>query len=1006
MNPRSTTLRFPPRGVCAVTLGLLTAALSAQAPKPQLVKDINTTTPPPSGGSNPSASRSYPGNVYDSGFLHGLPHAYFAATTWRYGTEPYMSNGSVAGAVMLGDINPGTGSSSPHEFTLSSDRKKLFFRANDGKTGDELWVCDLTASPPKCSLVKDIYAGTSSSYPTHICAIGNKVVFYAVTAATGAELFVSDGTTAGTSLLKDINPGAGGSYPRSMKTSIKGDKAFFCANDGRTSYELWVTDGTPGGTMMVMDINRGTGPSSPYAFQDLGDSKTTKMVFMADNGTYGEELWISDGTTANTRMIKDVYSGSSSGCFSYYSVVYNGKLYFRGNDGSSGYEIWETDGTAAGTKQVFDTYPGSSSGYFYDPVLENGRIYYRANNGINGYELWVHDPAATTNPTHMVKDINAGFGSSSPTCLAATLTGKVFFYANDGTHGYELHVSDGTAAGTMMVKDIYTGSSSGYAYAIAETTPGRVAFRSNDGTHGYELWVSNGTSTGTVRVPLETNPVKRTNPSYVDYIAEMNGKVYFSANDGKNGYELWSSDGTAAGTQMVKDINPGPASGYALYNTRLGNRILFRGYTSATGDELWESDGTAAGTKLLKDLMPGPDSSSPTYLQRIGDKVYFTANSGQGYELHVTDGTAAGTMQVADLYPGSGSSYGYFSRALLPNGLICIGYAHGKGQGYEMAVTDGTAKGTKILDLRPGSTSSYPRFMTAYKGKVYFSADLGSGYELCVTDGTVAGTKMVKDVYAGIGSSYWYDLATDGKLLYGYCYDPNGGYELWASDGTAAGTKRLADIVPGTGSSYARYHSPIGSRHVYFQATDGSNGYELFRWDGSKVKSWDIWPGGDSSYPYNYVGSDYQFEPMNGYLYFRAQDGIVGYELFRMNNGATATDSYPNCGNITLSGTDPLINSTAKVNLSNPNATPMSVLLLGTVAPTPFNLPGSTCPFFVNLATMSVMGVSVKANASFSFPIPNDKTLEGANVVFQAVDIKGFPMFDTSNPLQWTLSTL
>jgi len=1004
MRHGSTSLGLLLRGVCAVTLGLLTAALSAQAPKPELVKDINTTPLVPS-GSNPNPSRTLPGNVYDGGFLRRLPNVYFAATTIKYGTEPFMSNGTATGAVMLGDINPGPEGSNSGEFTLSSDGRKLFFRATDGKTGNELWVCDLTASPPKCSLVVDLYAGSPSSNPTYICALGNKVVFEATTPATGYELFVSDGTAAGTTLLKDILPGRSGGYPRYMKTSIKGDKAFFYANDGLAGYEPWVTDGTPTGTKMVRDIYPGSSPSYPNAFQDIGDSTTTKMVFMANDGNNGQELWISDGTPTNTKLIKDVYPGFASGSYSYYSTVVGGKLYFRGNDGMSGYEIWETDGTAAGTKRVFDVYPGSGSGYFYYPVVAGGKIFFRATNGTSGYELWVHDPAATTNPTHMVKDIWAGVTSGNPTYLAPTLTGKVFFSANDGPHGYELWVSDGTAAGTTMVKDIYPGSSSGSAYYIAETTPGRVVFRSSDGKTGNELWASLGTSTSTVRIPLES-PVTKTLSAGVSFIAEMNGKVYFSANDGKSGYELWSSDGTAAGTKMVKDINPGSGSGYAYYCTRLGNKILFSGFTSATGQELWETDGTAAGTKILKDLVPGSGSSSPTYFQRIGDKVYFSANSGQGYELHVTDGTAAGTRQVADLNPGPGTSYAYFSRAQLPNGLICVGHVSTPTQGYEMAVTDGTAAGTKILDLVKGSGSSYPRFMTAYKGKVYFSANLGSGYELCVTDGTVAGTKMVTDLYPGTASSYWYYLISDGKLLYGRVNGPNnGGYELWASDGTAAGTKRLADVYPGSGSSYAQYHTPVGSRHVYFAANDGKIGYELFRWDGSNVKSWDIWPGTGSSYPYNFVESRYEFETMHGQVYFRANDGIVGYELFRLDNGATATNRYPDCSNIVLSGTDPLINSMAKVELSNPNATPLNVLLFSTASPAPFTLPGGTCPVFLNPGTMGVTGVSVKANTSFSLPIPNDKALEGGNLVFQAVDLQGFPVkFGTSNPLMWTLS--
>jgi len=405
--------------------------------------------------------------------------------------------------------------------------------------------------------------------------------------------------------------------------------------------------------------------------------------------------------------------------------------------------------------------------------------------------------------------------------------------------------------------------------------------------------------------------------------------------------------------------------------------------------------------------MPGPDSSDPADLQRIGDKVYFGADSGLGYEIHVTDGTAAGTRQFADFNPGPGNGYGYIdSRVGLPNGTI-LQACYSDPTGYELGITDGTKAGTKILDLYPGRASSDPRFLTVFKGKVYFSANTGQGYELHVTDGTAARTKMVVDLVPGLRSSYWYDLTSDGSLLYGYVDSPRYGTDLWASDGTAAGTRLLADIVPGPAGVVARYHAPVGSRHVYFRAETSSIGKELFRWDGRSVRFWDVWPGpNDGSLHVDQAGGGHAVATSNGFVYFRGDNGQVGTELFRLKNGATATNSYPDCGTITLTGTDPQINTTATLDLSNPNRNPITVLLLGLVSPTPIPLSGSTCPFFIDLKAFAVMGTSVKASHTFSFAIPNSTALEGKNLVFQAVDLRGLPKLDASNPLQWTLSSL
>ena len=125
---------------------------------------------------------------------------------------------------------------------------------------------------------------------------------------------------------------------------------------------------------------------------------------------------------------------------------------------------------------------------------------------------------------------------------------------------------------------------------------------------------------------------------------KVGSKLFFSAYTAAEGRELWCTDGTAGGTYLVKDIMAGTGSGIGDYFELTAynhNGVLyFRGNDVANGIELWRSDGTAAGTYLVKDISPGNSTSSVGYFASIGNVLYFTAFSGS--QLWRSDGTVAG----------------------------------------------------------------------------------------------------------------------------------------------------------------------------------------------------------------------------------------------------------------------------------------------------------------------------------------------------------------------------
>jgi ELWxxDGT repeat protein len=407
---------------------------------------------------------------------------------------------------------------------------------------------------------------------------------------------------------------------------------------------------------LLADINPGSASSNAADYTDVGGT----VLFSADDGIHGVQLWRSDGTAGGTQMVTDINSGGGGVDPGFLTNV-GGTLFFVGNDGTHGKELWRSDGTAGGTQMVQDINSGSSA---YDPQnLTNvgGTLFFQANDGTHGVELWRTD--GTAGGTQLVKDINPGINGSDPRYLT-NVDGTLFFDAYDGpkgtpdTHGSELWRSDGTAGGTQLVKDIFPGSWSSYPFDL--TNVGETLFFSAyDGTHGFELWRSDGTAGGTQMVD-DINPGSSfgfSNSSYPSSLTNVGGTLFFSANDGTHGFELWRSDGTAGGTQMVDDINPGSANSYPKYLTNVGGTLFFQANDGTHGVELWRSDGTAGGTQMVDDINPGIGGSDPKYLTNVGGTLFFSANDGTyGVELWSSNGTAGGT-QFYDINPRGASSY-------------------------------------------------------------------------------------------------------------------------------------------------------------------------------------------------------------------------------------------------------------------------------------------------------------------------------------------------------------
>ena len=773
-------------------------------------------------------------------------------------------------------------------------------------------------------------AVASSRWSPNTVVLNDKVYYLASTPATGVEMFTSDGTSAGTYVVKETAAGASsGMYVYGQKLTVSNNKIWYMGN-----YELWTSDGTAAGTGMLKDIST-RGNSMPTNFTQVGSqtffTATDSGVYYNDYtatspGYAGTELWVSDGTSAGTHIVKDIYPGyytSGSNLINNNSGVSNitscnGKAFFSANDGVNGYELWSSDGTDAGTAMVKDIYAAGSSAAPSNLACVNNKLVFSANNGSSGVELWVSD--GTSAGTTMLKDIYAGASGSSPSG-AYSFGGKVYFQAQDGTNGYELWATDGTTVGTTMIKNINPGaSSSSPAYFTA--MGGKVYFNALD-SRGGELWVTDGTTVGTLLVADINQTAPGASSSPKDLYA-WNNKLYFDADNGSIGREPYVSDGTNSGTSLIRDMFPG-ISDMLDQSNALTNTPYFTGTTAGLfftanspvyAQEMWITNGTDAGTHIVVDANSLPGYSYASSSIAFNGKIYFAASSAYfGQELWTTD-LAGNTAQMIDIYPGapSGMKVDTQHNMVVFNNRLYF-TARNSTNGYELWSTDGTVAGTtQAFDLFSSNAgtnaSSYsgPRWLTVCNGKLYMNFTNNGNYELFVTDGTLAGTSMVKRINQTVSSDPWYLTCMNNSLYftaddsyYWQTYSGTVGRELYKTDGTSAGTVLVSDIntgamtlgyaQTGTNSANPQYLTVVNGR-LFFSALNNVNENELYYTDGTTVTKIDVYAGASSGAPSMLVN-------YNGNLYFRGTTATTGQDMMKVDGttlAITAVDVVAGAG--------------------------------------------------------------------------------------------------------------
>ena len=426
---------------------------------------------------------------------------------------------------------------------------------------------------------------------------------------------------------------------------------YFYASKNFMEGTIWKTDGIPGNTVDFInsnDINSAdvvfihnnilyynvTENGIPKSYKTDGNTKTlflepnadifsanlnqtaiasvgNNIILSLTSSTVGQELYISDGTTNNLTLLKDIRPGTANSLPNNFTPISNNKIVFTANDGTNGIELWVTDGTTSGTQMVKDINPSGSS-FISKLTSYNGKAYFALGNNI-----WE---------------------------------------------------TDGTEAGTQIFLNLRSDSSSEDPFYEFEN---ELYFTANDASFtAVDLWKTDGTVVGSTILASGFN--------YADTFQRTNNYLFFAADTDASGYELWRTDGTPSGTFLTKDINPGPEDSL-VSNPSLGNggdKLFFEAtyynddvnIENAQSGELWSSDGTPAGTLFNTTINPDGGQGEPDNFFNINNKLIFKANAdgngngtNQGINLWVVNTNALSLQEnkrvsKLSIYPNPGSS--------------------------------------------------------------------------------------------------------------------------------------------------------------------------------------------------------------------------------------------------------------------------------------------------------------------------------------------------------------
>lgn len=729
-----------------------------------------------------------------------------------------------------------------------------------------LALCLAPLSPQGFELVADINVqdslalsgmSGSSGFPYGV-PLGGRVLYEGASPTLGHELFQTD-VGQPLSLVKDINPGPASSFPGAP--AELGGKLYFAADHASFGREIWTTDGTAIGTVLWADLTPGGASAAP----EVHVAAAGGVVFSALDQAQIRQLFWSDGNPANITQLtaKTVFDGFST--FESFHAS-SGHFFFVTSTLAAGQEVWVSDGTAGGTQLLADISAGAEDTLVREFIEFGGATYFSAASWINGdRSLWRTDGTSAGTTSF----VQIGFPGADTGDLLS-FGGKLLFTAYDAVNGAEIWETDGTLAGTQVLTDLTPAGVSSAAQSLF-AFGGQVLFTVPDQAPQSEgvYRLSAGPLGATLLLAAQVTGV---NAGWE--WAEHAGRAYFRTNAAGSGLELWSTDGTSAGTSLVADIEPGLGFSSPADFVSTPSGLLFVAQTTASGRELYQH--AAGTTSLHTDLNPlvQNGNSNPDVVTTVFARdVYLGASEGTNGTEPFKWTPGGGLVALGDLNPGSASSTPREFTGVVQAGVGRVFFTAVPANGQrDLFVHD--ANGTALVGLRGAVISSEPQQLAGYRDNLLFVADnMNGANELFMTDGTLAGTLQLSLGSSAPGTQPG-NLTVVGADIY-YTGISNGNRrDLFVSNGAAS--TQLTDHQQ-AGPRAVQRLTHVRGRLVYLLPTAGASPYAIV------VR--DPVTGAETAYPQAstfsanldlYALPEHLLEARGSRFYFEAFDTALG----------------------------------------------------------------------------------------------------------------------------------